>query len=377
MNKTDFLRLKEEIWRFVDGPGRQLSEQIERSGKCGPDIWKELKDRGYLRLAAPEQYGGMSLSFSQYIQLLELFSQDHGSIRMIVHVINGIWRPMDYLATDQQREQFIKPLVRGEISVAFTLTEPNAGSGADIKTLARREGDYYTLNGEKWLITFGDTADYLLLFARMEGTAGYDGTIALMVPRISNGVIIKNMPEAMGLTGTGHARITLRDCKVPVSNRLGAEGEGLSIALNGFLDPSRVCVGMTCVGLAQRALDLAVARSHERITFGKPLSKRQIIQTWIAEMATEVEAARQLCLYAARLKDEDQLTPADASKSKLFGLETLQHVTDKAQQIFGGIGYFKGSEIERIYRDARAQKFEEGTAEIQKAVISKQLLFGR
>lgn len=377
MNENDFQKLKDEVWEFVNGRGRQLSEQIEKTGECGPDIWKELIDRGFLRLAAPEEFGGTGLSFSQYIQLLELFSQDHGSIRMIVHVINGIWRPMNYLATDEQREKFIKPLVRGDISVAFTLTEPNAGSGADIKTEARREGDHYILNGEKWLITFGDTADYLLLFARVEGTTRYDGTLALMVPRTADGVEVKNMPEAMGLAGTGHARITLKNAKVPVANRFGEEGEGMSVALNGFLDPSRVCVGMTCVGLAQRALDLAIERSKERVTFGKPLSKRQIIQTWIAEMATDVEAARQLCMYAARLKDEEKLTPAIASKSKLFGLEALQRVTDKAQQIFGGIGYFKGSEIERVYRDARAQKFEEGTAEIQKAVIAKQLLFGR
>lgn len=374
MNETDFLRLKEDVWNFVDGRGRELSKQIEESGKCGPDIWKELKEHGYLRLAAPEEYGGTSLSFYQYIQLLELFAQDHGSIRMIVHVINGIWRSMDFLANDQQREQFIKPLVRGEITVAFALTEPNAGSGADIRTHARRDGDHYIVNGVKWLITFGDTADYLLLFARLEGTTGYDGSIALLVPRTSKGVQVKEMPEAMGLTGTGHGHIFLNDVSVPVANRLGEEGEGLAVALNGFLDPSRVCVGMTCVGLAQRALDLAIARSHERVTFGKPLSKRQIIQTWIGEMATDVEAARQLCLHAARLKDEDKLTPPDAAKAKLFGLEMLQRVTDKAQQIFGGIGYFRGSEIERIYRDARAQKFEEGTAEIQKAVIAKNLL---
>ncbi len=377
MNETDFQRLKKEVWTWVDSRGRELGKQIEESGKCGPDIWEELKGHGFLRLAAPEEYGGKGLSFFQYIQLLEMFSQDHGSIRMIVHVINGIWRSIDFLSDEQQRDKFVKPLVRGDISVAFALTEPHAGSGADIRTQARKEGNEYVLNGEKWLITFGDTADYLLLFARLEGTTGYDGTIALMVPRDLDGVRVNEMPPSMGLTGTGHGHIILEGCRVPVGNRLGKEGEGVSVALSGFLDPSRVCVGMTCVGLAQRALDLAIARSHERVTFGKPLSKRQVIQTWIAEMATDVEAARQLCLYAARLKDANQLTPCEAAKSKLYGLGMLQRVTDHAQQIFGGIGYFKGYEIERIYRDARAQKFEEGTAEIQKLVIAKHLLLGR
>lgn len=376
MNNADFQKLKQEVQSYVNGRLRELSEQIEESGQCGPDIWAELKEKGYLRLAAPEQYGGYGLSFTQYLQLLELFSQSHGSIRMIVHVINGVWRPIDFLATDEQREQFVKPLVRGEISVAFTLTEPNAGSGADIKTSARKEGDEYVLNGEKWLITFGDTADYLLLYARMEGTKGYEGTLALLVPRTAEGVEIRVMPPTLGLTGTGHAHIVLKDARVPAANLLGAPGEGLAGALNGFLDPSRVCVGMTCVGLAQRAFDLAVSRSLERVTFGKPLSQRQVVQTWLAEMATDIEAARQLVLYAGRLKDEDSLTPPPASMAKLYALEMLQRVTDKAQQIWGGIGYFKGYEIERIYRDARAQKFEEGTAEIQKAVIAKHILAG-
>ncbi|NBD27280.1 acyl-CoA dehydrogenase family protein [Paenibacillus glycinis] len=377
MEETEFQRLKDEVDRYVNGRLRELSERIEESGECGPDVWQELRERGYLRLAAPVEYGGRGLSFTQYLQLLELFSQSHGSIRMVVHVINGVWRPIDFLANEVQRERFVKPLVRGELTVAFTLTEPNAGSGADIETSARKEGDEYVLNGEKWLITFGDTADYLMLYCRMEGTRGYEGTMALLVPRTAPGVEIRLMPPTLGLTGTGHAHILMKDARVPAANLLGDVGQGLASALNGFLDPSRVCVGMTCVGLAQRAFDLAVMRSNERVTFGKPLSQRQVVQTWIAEMATDIEAARQLVMHAGRLKDEGALTPPPASMAKLYALEMLQRVTDKAQQIWGGIGYFKGYEIERIYRDARAQKFEEGTAEIQKAVIAKHILAGR
>ncbi|SDO40344.1 Acyl-CoA dehydrogenase, N-terminal domain [Paenibacillus sp. yr247] len=376
MNDAAFQNLKEEVNSYVNGRLRELSERIEETGECGLDIWAELRERGYLRLAAPIEYGGYGLSFTQYLQLLELFSQSHGSLRMVVHVINGIWRPIDFLANFEQKERFVKPLVRGEITAAFALTEPNAGSGADIQTSARKQGDEYILNGEKWLITFGDTADYLMLYARMEGTRGYEGTMALLVPRLAEGVEIEAMPPTLGLTGTGHARIILKDARVPTANLLGEVGQGLAGALNGFLDPSRVCVGMTCVGLAQRAFDLAIERSRERMTFGKPLSQRQVVQTWIAEMATDIEAARQLVTFAGRLKDENALTPPPASMAKLYALEMLQRVTDKAQQIWGGIGYFKGNEIERIYRDARAQKFEEGTAEIQKAVIAKHILAG-
>ncbi|MGH7995515.1 MAG: acyl-CoA dehydrogenase family protein [Opitutaceae bacterium] len=369
--------LRSRVLAYVEGEGRALSVEIERTGLCGPDVWADLRRRGFLRLAAPAAYGGHGLTLSQYLPLLEAFSQLHGSIRMVVHVVNGIWRPIDLLADDERRRRFVIPVVKGEVTAAFSLTEPVAGTGADIKTSARRDGDDYLITGEKWLITFADTADYLLLFGRLEGSTGAEGTLAFMVPRDAPGLRIEPMPRAMGLTGTGHAYIHLDNCRVPAANRLGEEGQGLTVALNGFLDPSRVCVGMTCVGLAQRALDLAVRRAHERVTFGQPLSKRQAIQMGLAEAATDLEAARQLCLHAGRLWDEKRLTSPIASMAKLFGSEMLQRVTDRALQTFGGGGYFQPSEIERIYRDARAQRFEEGTAEIQKTVIARHLLGGR
>jgi alkylation response protein AidB-like acyl-CoA dehydrogenase len=374
MQEKDFLKIKREVQSYLTHEGRALSEEIERIGRCGCDVWDDLRARDFLRLTAPERYGGLGLTLSQYLQLLELFSQLHGSIRMIVHVLNGIWRPIDRLANEEQRKRFVIPLVKGEITAAFTLTEPNAGTGADIRTSARRDQSDYLLNGEKWLITFADTASFLLLFARLEGTEGAAGMLAFMIPRDAPGLSIEEMGPAMGLSGTGHGHIYLNNCRVPVANRLGEEGQGLEVALKGFLDPSRVCVGITCVGLAQRAFDLAVSRAHARITFGKPLSQRQTIQMWIAEMATDIEAARQLCRYGAQLWDEGKLTPSIASMAKLFGSEMLQRVTDKALQIFGGGGYFRPAEIERVYRDARAQRFEEGTAEIQKFVISRDVL---
>ncbi|GGJ12425.1 acyl-CoA dehydrogenase [Alicyclobacillus cellulosilyticus] len=374
MNEATFAALKQEVWEYVHGPLMQWGEQIEATGEVPAAIWQDLRARGYLRLAAPEAFGGRGLPFPQYLELLEIFSRAHGSIRMIVHVMNGIWRPLNYLADDDIRARWVKPCVQGEITVAFTLTEPIAGTGADLHTAARRVGDEYVLNGEKWLITFADVADYFLLFARLEGTTGSEGTVALMVPRDAPGLDIQLMPESMGLTGTGHGHLYLRDCRVPVANRIGAEGDGLAVALRGFLDPSRISIGMSCVGLASRAFDLAVARSKERVTFGKPLCQRQVIQMYIAEMATDIEAARQLVLHAARVYDSGQPATHLSAMAKLYGLEMLQRVTDRAIQIFGGIGYFKPMEIERIYRDARAQRFEEGTAEIQKAVIARHVL---
>jgi alkylation response protein AidB-like acyl-CoA dehydrogenase len=264
--------------------------------------------------------------------------------------------------------------VEGRHTVAFTLTEPGNGSGADIQTTARRQGDRYLLNGEKHLITFGLVADYYLLFCRLEGTTGHHGTLALMVPRHAPGLRAESMGESIGLRGTDHAHLYLTDCEVPVDNRLGEEGQGLDVALRGFLDASRICVAASCVGLAQRALDLAVARARTRVTFGRPIAARQAIQMRLAEMETDVEAARQLVRWAARRWEAEPPAAAAAAKAKLFALEMLQRVTDGALQVWGGAGYFEDSPIARVYRDARAQRFEEGTAEIQKATIAKELL---
>lgn len=374
MDDQSFATLRQDVERFVEGPGRALGEAIESSGRCGPNVWSTLRDRGYLRLAAPVRLGGQGLTMVQYLSLLERFSTLNGSLRMIVHVLNGIWRPLDAYATPAQRDAFVRPLVVGDHVVTFTLTEPEAGTGTDIRTEARPAGGDYVLNGEKWLITFADVTDYFLLFARLPESRGHEGTVALLVPRDAPGLTIEAMEPSMGLTGTGHGHLYLKDCRIPQSHRLGAVGEGLAVAFHGFLDPSRLGIGMTTVGLAQRALDLALARTQTRRTFGKRLADRATIRARLAEMATEIEAARQLCLWAGRRFDAGELRPEDAAKAKLFGSEMLQRVTDHALGLFGGIGYFQGQEIERIYRDARAQRFEEGTAEVQKAVIGRSLV---
>ncbi len=374
MEQPNFFALQQEVSDFVNGPAVAMGQGLEDGTGNASSVWQALSERGYLRLTAPEGLGGLGLSMRQYLALLEKFSAMHGSLRMIVHVMNGIWRPVYSHALPEQTEQFVRPLVSGQHIVTFTLTEPEAGTGADIKTTARRDGEDYVVNGEKWLITFADVADFFLLFARLPGSSGAQGTVALLVHRDTPGLNIETMPPSMGLWGTGHGHLHLTDCRVPIAHRLGEEGEGLEVAFHGFLDPSRLGIGMTTVGLAQRALDLAVERARTRVTFGKPLAARATIRERLAEMAPDVEAARQLCLWAAGQWDAGSLRPEDASKAKLFGSEMLQRVTDRALQIFGGMGYFHGYEIERIYRDARAQRFEEGTAEVQKAVIGRALV---
>jgi alkylation response protein AidB-like acyl-CoA dehydrogenase len=374
-DEATFASLKNEIAAYVAGPGEVWAERIERERRVPLELWEELRDRGYLSLAAPASYGGRGVPFTRYLELLELFSMSHASIRMIVHVVNGTWRAMDRFATPEQRRRFIIPSIKGELKVAFTLTEPTAGSGADLRCSVEREGDIYWLSGEKHLITFGTICDYWLLFARVAGTTGADGTVALLVDRRSPGATVIEMDESMGVRGTDHGHLIFDHTPVPVKNRLGEEGEGLEVALGGFLTPSRIAVAMSCVGLARRAHELAIGYAGRRETFGKRLMERQAIRFMIAENATEIEAARQLALHAARQWEAGGPdAPLLSSMSKLQAVEMLTRVTDKALQIHGGIGFWQPNAIERVYRDARAQRFEEGTNEIQKTVIARELL---
>ena len=372
----ELAELEREIRAYVEGEGERWAQRIEDERQVPMELWDELRDRGYLRLTAPEQYGGRGIPLSQYLELLEIFAMSHGSLRMIVHVSNGIWRPIAAHASDEQSRRFLLPLVAGETKVAFALTEPTAGTGADLRCEAVREGDTYYVSGEKHLITFGSIADYLLLIARVQGSKGAEGTLALMVPPHGEGVQANVMAESLGVRGTDHAHLVFDRAPVPVANRLGEEGDGLAVAMGGFLAPSRISLAMSCVGLAQRALELSIDYARRRETFGKPLAQRQAISFRLAEMATDIEAARRLVLHAAGEWEHDRAAVTEASMAKLFAGDMLQRVTDAALQIHGGLGYFSPTPIERVYRDARAQLFEEGTAEVQKMTISRDLLRG-
>ncbi|MEU7260672.1 acyl-CoA dehydrogenase family protein [Streptomyces rimosus] len=377
MNEGEFAGLKKQVAAFVEEPGEVYAKQIERSGELPPQLWGELRERGYLSLTAPAHYGGRGIGFSQYLDLLELFSMSHGALRMMVHVANGIWRAIDRFATEEQRDRFVRPVVAGERRTAFALTEPT-GTGADLRSSVLRDGDAYLLTGEKQMISFGVDCDYWLLFARLAGTSGREGTVALMVDRRTPGVEVRRMAPTMGVRGVDTAHLVFDRARVPVANRLGEEGRGLEVALGGFLAPSRIAVAISCVGLARRAHELAVGHALRRETFGRPLAARQAIQFMIAENATDIEAARQLALHAARRWEADSPeAPGLSSMAKLNAVEALTRVTDKALQIHGGIGYWESHPMARIYRDARCQRFEEGTNETQKAVISRAIMESR
>jgi alkylation response protein AidB-like acyl-CoA dehydrogenase len=375
MDGQQFEKVRDEVEQWVRGPGERWADHIERTGEVPEAVWTELNELGFLRFAAPVEYGGHGLGFTQWMELMEIFSRSHGSLRMIVHVVNGIWRAMDGHACDEQRKRFVVPAVLGEIKIAFTLTEPGNGTGADITTSVVREGDTYYLSGRKHLITFGLRCDYYLLAARVAGSTGHEGTVALLVPRNAPGVRAEDTSNTMGVTGTDHASIVFDRTPVPVDHRLGEEGQGLEVFLGGFLTPSRISVAMSCVGLAQRAQQLAVDYARSRVTFGRTLTERQAIQFMLAENAADIEAARQLVLHAARRFEAGADDASmQSSMAKMHAVTMLTTVTDKALQIHGGLGYWKSQKIERVYRDARAQRFEEGTNEVQKAVVFRELL---
>ena len=374
LDEEMFAALRHEIAAYVANEGEAWTERIERERTVPPELRQELYERGYLSLAGPAEYGGKGIAFSRYLELLELFSTSHASLRMIVHVANGVWRSVDQFATEEQRDSYVIPAVTGEMTVAFTLTEPTAGSGADIRCEVERDGDTYYLSGEKHLITFGLSCDRWLLFARLAGTSGAAGTVALLVDRETPNVEVTDMGESLGVRGTDHAYLRFDRAPVPVSDRLGEEGAGLQVAFGGFLTPSRIAVATTCVGLARRAQELAAEHATKRVTFGKPLSQRQAISFALAENAADIEAARQLALHAARRwEGGDPEAAVLSSMSKLTAVDMLTRVTDKALQAHGGIGFWASSPIERVYRDARAQRFEEGTNEIQKTIIAREV----
>jgi len=375
VNDAEFQLLRDEIETWVRGPGEVWAERIEAEGDVPRELHDELRDNGWLSLAAPVDLGGRGIPFSRYLELLEIVSRSHASIRMLVHVANGIWRALAPFA-DAQQLDLVKKAVSGEAQVAFTLTEATAGTGNDLRSTVRREGDVYLLNGEKHLITFGVKCDYWLLIARLEGSTGAEGTTAFLVPNTGlPGAEVVDDSDTMGVRGTDHAILRFTDTPVPVSARLGEEGDGLRVALGGFLLPSRVSVAMSCVGLAERAQELALEYALKRETFGKKLAERPVIQAYLAENYADIQAARALVLHAARAYQEGAPDAAQlSSASKMIAVDMLGRVTDKALQIHGGQGYWHRNAIERVYRDARAQRFEEGTNEIQKTVVARAIL---
>lgn len=346
--------------------------EIERTDVLPEAVHRRAAEVGCYRLTLPTEFGGYGMGVMDYLPYLEASAEGPGIGRMLVHLTNGTWRPLQMFGNQEQRA-IIPQIATGDAIVAFCLTERSGGTGRDLKSRAVRNGDGWRISGEKHLITFADRATHFILVAASDDKSSKDSLTAFLVKRDTPGFEIDASQHTMGLHGTGHAFLRYENMEISDDDRLGDVGQGLEVALS-FLDYSRVSLSTCMVGLAKRALDEAVAFAKQRVTFGRPIATRQAMQGHIADMHSEIEAGRHLVEHAARICEDGGDYTAAAATAKLFCLQMVGRVTDLSLRVHGGWGYTKQAAIERVYRDARGFWFEEGTAEIQQLVVARHVM---
>lgn len=362
--------VKDFLWSEID----PLVPQIEKDEFIPFDTLRpKFRQHHLFDCVVPEAYGGLGLNTEQYAPILKEIAKVHGGIRAMLHVHNSSVHLME-TGRPEQRQQYIPRMATGDLLVCFGLTEPDSGSGVDSKSQAVRHGDVYVLNGRKHLITNAREADLFAIFCfTVDPASGKREFSVLLVERGMPGFTIQPMAHTMGCTGASHDLLIFDHVPVPVSHVLGQEGLGAQQLL-AFLEISRVFIAVAALGTAERALELSVEWAKQRVTFGKPIAERQAVQGYLAEMATDIYALRHMVLDALRKYDAGQRIPEESSMCKLFGLEAVGRVTDKALLVHGGLGYLKSSRIEMLYRDARLNWLEEGTPTIHKLIIARGLL---
>jgi alkylation response protein AidB-like acyl-CoA dehydrogenase len=331
-----------------------------------------LGELGVLGVVVPERWGGAGLDYVSLAVALEEVAAGDGAISTIVSVQNSVvCGPINAFGTDAQKERYLVPLARGAKLGCFCLTEPHVGSdAAAITTRAERQGDEFVLDGVKQFITTGKNADVAVVFAVTDRLAGKKGISAFLVETSAPGYVVARIEEKLGQRASDTAQIVLENCRVPAANLLGREGEGYRIALAN-LEAGRIGIAAQAVGMARAAFDAALAYARERTSFGKALVGHQAVSFRLADMATEIEAARQLTLHAAALRDAGRPCLKEASMAKLFASEMAERVCSSAIQVHGGYGYVTDFPVERIYRDVRVCQIYEGTSEIQRLVIGR------
>ncbi|HKX44095.1 MAG TPA: acyl-CoA dehydrogenase family protein [Burkholderiaceae bacterium] len=329
---------------------------------------------GCYGVAVPAEWDGAGLDYLALAVILEEIAAGDGATSTVVSVNNcPVCSILMAWANDAQKERWLKPLARGEMLGAFCLTEPHVGSQADgLRTTATRDGDDYVLNGVKQFITSGKNGDVAIVMAVTDKNAGKKGISAFIVPTTTPGYTVARIEDKMGQHASDTAQILFENCRVPSANRLGDEGQGLKIALSG-LEGGRIGIASQSVGMARAAFEAALAYSKQREAFGKPIFEHQALQFRLAEMATQIEAARQLIHHAASLKDAGVPCLKEAAMAKLFASEMAERVCSAAIQVFGGYGYVGDFPVERIYRDVRVCQIYEGTSDVQKILIGRAL----
>lgn len=335
---------------------------------------QELGELGAMGMTVPEAWGGAGMDYLSLVLALEEIAAGDGATSTIVSVQNSLACGITLrYGSDAQKETWLKPLARGEALGCFCLTEPHVGSdAAAIRTTATRIDGGWAINGVKQFITTGKHADVAIVFAVTDKAAGKKGISCFLVPTRTPGYVIARLEDKMGQKASDTAQILFEDCRVPADALLGREGEGYKIALSN-LEAGRIGIASQCLGMARAALEAAVQYAHERETFGKPIFEHQAVNFRLADMATQLEAARQLVWHAASLKDAGQPCLKEASMAKLFASEMAERVCSDAIQVHGGYGYVSDFPVERIYRDVRVAQLYEGASDIQKLVIGRAL----
>jgi butyryl-CoA dehydrogenase len=339
------------------------------------DAVGKLAEMGLMGVAIPSEWGGAGMDSVAYAVAMEEISRGCAGTGVIMSVSNSLYcDPLLKYGTDEQKREFLTPFARGEKLGCFALTEPMSGSdAAEMRTVAVARGDEYVLSGSKNFITNGPQADVVLIFAMTDRAKGHKGITAFLVPAESRGFTRGKPDQKVGIRASGSCSIFFEDCVIPRRCRLGQEGEGFKIAMS-TLDGGRIGIAAQAIGIARAALEEAVAYAKERKAFGKPIATFQAIQFMVADMATEIDAARLLTWRAAALKDKGVRFSAEAAMAKLYASEMAERVTSKGIQIHGGYGYTKEFDAERHWRDSRITEIYEGTSEIQRIVISSALL---
>jgi butyryl-CoA dehydrogenase len=344
----------------------------DRTHAFPADAIRQMGELGLLGMLVPEEWGGAGADHVAYALAIEEVAAGDGACSTIMSVHNSVaCMPILKFGSDQQKERFLRPMAKGELLGAFALSEPQAGSdAANIHTRAARDGDGYVLNGVKQFITSGKNGQVAIVFAVTNPSAGKRGISAFIVPTDTPGYTVTRIEEKMGQRASDTAQITFEDMRVPAELRLGAESEGYKIALSN-LEGGRIGIASQSVGMARAAYEAALAYAKEREAFGKPIIEHEAVAFRLADMATEIDAARLLVLHAASLRDRGAPCLKEASMAKLFASEMAERVCSAAIQVLGGYGYVSDFPVERIFRDVRVSQIYEGTSDVQRIVISR------
>jgi butyryl-CoA dehydrogenase len=371
--------IRDTVRQFMENEVRPSVKQRDREGRFATAEIQKLAELGCCGMLMPEEWGGPGLDAVSYVLMIEEVARVDAAMATSLSVTNSaVQVPLLTFGSAPQKKKYLHRLAAGEILGSFCLTEPQAGSdAAGLQTRATRVAAgspdaSYVLNGTKTWVSNGSVADVFIVFAKTDPDAGGKGITAFLVEPGFKGFRVGRHEEKMGQHSSPSVEIVFNDCEVPAENRVGEEGQGLKIALSA-LDNGRIGIAAQAVGVAQGALEAAAAFGKQRRAFGKNIAEFQAIQWMLADMQTEIEAARGLVLHAAWLKDSGGRMGSAASKAKLYATEMANRVAAKAVQIHGSVGYSRETDVERIYRDARVMTIYEGTSEIQRIIIAREL----